>query len=33
MDAIDWINQITSWLLLLDVALLFLWLMKEEHRR
>lgn len=33
MDTIDWINQITCWLLLIDAGILFAWLFREAGRR
>lgn len=33
MDIIDWINQITSWLLLIDAGVFLCWMMRAGSRR
>ena len=33
MDAIDWINQITSWLLLIDAGLLLVYLAMSSEKK
>ena len=33
MDTVDWINQVTCWLLLVDVGLLLRWAAKEAMKK
>ena len=33
MDTVDWINQITSWLLLIDLGIFLGWMYREAGKR
>lgn len=33
MDTVDWINQVTCWLLLVDLGLFLRWMAKEATKK